>query len=53
MKILGEEVERGTHFGTSIEEQCGKEMDIAKRVGAARRNWKRCSGVLCDKRMNE
>ena len=27
------------------------EMEIAKRVGAARRNWKRCSGVLCDNRM--
>ena len=27
------------------------ETEIAKRVAAARRNWKRCSGVLCDKRM--
>ena len=27
------------------------EMEIATRDGAAWRNWKRCSGVLCDKRM--
>ena len=37
VKILGEEVERVTHFkylGTSIEEEGGMETDIAKRVGA-------------------
>ena len=27
------------------------EADIAKRVGAGWMNWKKCSGVLCDKRM--
>ena len=54
VKILGEEVERVTHFkylGTSIEEEGGMETDIAKRVGAGWMNWKKCSGVLCDKRM--
>ena len=51
---LGEEVERVTHFkylGTSIEEEGGMETEIAKRVGAGWMNWKKCSGVLCDKRM--
>ena len=27
------------------------ETEIAKRVGAGWMNWKKCSGVLCDKRM--
>ena len=54
VKILGDEVERVTHFkylGTSIEEEGGMETEIAKRVGAGGMNWKKCSGVLCDKRM--
>ena len=54
VKILGEEVERVTHFkylGTSIEEEGGMETEIAKRVGAGWMNWKKRSGVLCDKRM--
>ena len=54
VKILGEEVERVTHFkylGTSIEEEGGMETEIAKRVGAGWMNWKKCSGVLCDKKM--
>ena len=54
VKILGEEVERVTHFkylGTSIEEEGGMETEIVKRVGAGWRNWKKCSGVLCDRRM--
>ena len=29
----------------------GMETEIAKRVGAGWMNWKKCSGVLCDKRM--
>ena len=52
LKILGEEVERVTHFmylGTSIEEEGGVETEIAKRVGAGWMKWKKCSGVLCDK----
>ena len=54
VQILGEEVERVTHFkylGTSIEENGGMKTEIAKRVGAGWMNWKKCSGVLCDKRM--
>ena len=27
------------------------ETEITKRVGAGWRNWKKCSGVLCDRRM--
>ena len=53
VKIRDEEVERVTHFkylGTSIEGEGGMETDIAKRVGAGWMNWKKCSGVLCDKR---
>ena len=54
VKIFGEEVERVTHFkylGTSMEEEGGMETEIAKRVGAGWMNWKKCSGVLCDKGM--
>ena len=54
VKILGEELERVTHFiylGTSMEEEGGMETEITKRVGAGWRNWKKCSGVLCDRRM--
>ena len=48
VKILGEELERVTHLkylGTSMEEGGGMETEITKRVGAAWRNWKKCSGV--------
>ena len=48
VKIIGEEVERVTHFkylGTSIDEEGGMETEIAKRVGAGWMNWKKCSGV--------
>ena len=54
VKILGEELEIVTHFkylGTSMEEEGGMETEITKRVGAGWRNWKKCSGVLCDRRM--
>ena len=54
VKILGEEVERVTHFkylGTSIEEEGGMETEIANRVGAGWMNGKKCSGVVCDKKM--
>ena len=34
-----------------MEEEGGMETDIAKRVRAGWMNWKKCSGVLCDKRM--
>ena len=50
VKILGEEVERVTHFkylGTSIEEEGGMETEIAKRVGAGWMNWKKCSVECC------
>ena len=54
VKILGEELERVTHFkylGTTMEEEDGMETEITKRVGAGWRNWKKCSGVVCDRRM--
>ena len=34
-----------------MEEEGGMETEIKKRVGAGWRNWKTCSGVLCDRRM--
>ena len=34
-----------------MEEECGMETEITKRVGAGWRNWKKYSGVLCDRRM--
>ena len=43
VKILGEELERVTHFkylGTSMEEEGGMETEITKRVVAGWRNWK-------------
>ena len=34
-----------------MEEEGGMETEITKRVGAGWRKWKKCSGVLCDRRM--
>ena len=34
-----------------MEEEGGMETEITKRVGAGWRNWKKCIGVLCDRRM--
>ena len=54
VKILGEELERVTHFkylGTSMEAEGGMETEITKRVGAGWINCKKCCGVLCDRRM--
>ena len=54
VKILGEELQRVHHFkyiGSSVEETGGMTIEITQRVSAAWRNWKRCSGVLCDRRM--
>ena len=54
VKILGEELQRVHHFkylGSSVEETGGMTTEISQRVSSAWRNWKRCSGVLCDRRM--
>ena len=54
VKILGEELQRVHHFkylGSSVEETGGTATEISQIVSAAWRNWKRCSGVLCDRRM--
>ena len=54
VKILGEELQSVHHFkylGSSVEETGGMATEITPRVNAAWRNWKRCSGVLCDRRM--
>ena len=54
VKIIGEELQRVHHFkylSSSVEETGGMTTEISQRVSAAWRNWKRCSGVLCDRRM--
>ena len=51
--ILGEElqpVHRFNYLGSSMEETLGMTTEISQRVSAAWGNWKRCSGVLCDRR---
>ena len=50
MKIIGEELERDTHFkcvGMSTEEDCCVETEITVRMGPGWRNWKKCREVLC------
>ena len=39
------------HLGSSVEETGGMTTEISQRVSAAWGNWKRCRGVLCDRRM--
>ena len=39
------------YLGSSVEETGGMATEITQIVTAAWRNWKRCSGVLCDRRM--
>ena len=54
VKIIGEEVQRVHHFkyiSSSVEETGGMPTEISHSVSAAWRNWKRCSGVLCDRKM--
>ena len=51
---LGEELQRVHHFkylGSSVDETGGMATEITQRASAAWINWKRCSGVLCDRRM--
>ena len=55
VRILGEELQRVHHckyLGSSAEETGGMATEITQRVSAAWRNWKRCRGVLCDRRMS-
>ena len=39
------------YLGSSVEETGGMATEITQIVSAAWRNWKRCSAVLCDRRM--
>ena len=39
------------YLGSKVEETGGTTTEISQRVSAAWRNGKRCSGVLCDRRM--
>ena len=54
VKIIREELQRVPHFkylGSSVEETGGTTTEISQRLSAAWGNWKRCNGVLCDRRM--
>ena len=54
VKILGVELQRVPHFkyiGSSVDETGGMATEITQIVSAAWISWKRCSGVLCDRRM--
>ena len=54
VKILGEELHRVHRFkypSASVEETGGMTTEISQRVSAAWGNWKRCSGVLYNRRM--
>ena len=39
------------YLGSSVEETGGMTTEITLRMSTAWMNWKRCSGVLCDRRM--
>ena len=56
VKILGQELQKVHHIKlkylcSNMEETWGMTKDISQKVSAAWSNWKRCSGVLCDRRM--
>ena len=54
VKIIGEELQRVHRFkylGASVEETESMTTEISQRVSAVWGNWKRCSGVLYDRRM--
>ena len=54
VKILGEELQRVHHLkylGSRVEGTGGMTTDMSQRVSSAWRNWKRCSGVLYDRKM--
>ena len=54
VKIRGEEPQRVhqfTYLGSSVENTGGMATEITQRVSAAWINWKKCSEVLCDRRM--
>ena len=53
--ILGEELHRVHHFKyivSSVDETGYTTTAFSQRVSAACENWKKCSGVLCDRRMS-
>ena len=54
VKILGEELQRVLHFKyfcSSVEATGGMTTDVSQGVSAAWGNLRRCSVVLCDRRM--
>ena len=54
INVIGGELEtitRVKYLGTSVEKERGMETGITERVGPGWRNWKKSSGVLCERRM--
>ena len=39
------------YLGSCVQEAGGMETKNTQRVSAGWKNWKRCSGVLCDRRI--
>ncbi|KAI5748144.1 hypothetical protein M8J77_022340 [Diaphorina citri] len=45
-------VDKFKYLGSTVNKEGDLDCEIAHRVNAAWMNWKRMSGVLCDRRMN-
>ena len=45
-------VERFTYLGSTLAEDGELDAEVTHRVQSGWKNWKRVSGVLCDRRMN-
>ena len=55
IQLQGETVKRVktfTYMGTTLVEDGKLDAEVTHRVQSGRNNWKRVSGVLCDRRMN-
>ena len=53
--LQGETVQRVktfTHLGSTLAEDGELDAEVTHRVQSGWKNWKRLSGVLCDRRMN-
>ena len=55
IKMQGEQlkrVEKFKYLGSMVTEDCQLEAEVTHRIQVGWRNWKRTSGVLCDKRLS-
>ena len=54
IKIMGEElkeVQKFKYLGSMVDSEGGKVAEIAWRISAGCLNWRKCSGMLCDKQI--